>query len=212
MAKSKADWEAIEREYRAGILSVREIARRHGITEGPIRRKAKEKGWERDLTQKVKTRAQEKLSRSGEDAQDATGDATATRVDEERAVEENADRVVGVVTLHRRDIRTGRETVEMMLDELRAECKMPGLSEMAEQHIEESGASQREAQAIRKAVSLPGRAGVMRDLSQSMQRLINLERQAYSIDEDSGDEAGGLAEALSKARRRARQIEQDDDS
>jgi len=212
VAKSKADWEAIEREYRAGILSVREIARRHGITEGPIRRKAKEKGWERDLTQKVKTRAQEKLSRSGEDAQDATGDATATRVDEARAVEENADRVVGVVTLHRRDIRTGRETVEMMLDELRAECKMPGLSEMAEQHIEESGASQREAQAIRKAVSLPGRAGVMRDLSQSMQRLINLERQAYSIDEDSGDEAGGLAEALSKARRRARQIEQDDDS
>jgi len=212
VAKSKADWEAIEREYRAGILSVREIARRHGITEGPIRRKAKEKGWERDLTQKVKTRAQEKLSRSGEDAQDATGDATATRVDEARAVEENADRVVGVVTLHRRDIRTGRETVEMMLDELRAECKMPGLSEMAEQHIEESSASQREAQAIRKAVSLPGRAGVMRDLSQSMQRLINLERQAYSIDEDSGDEAGGLAEALSKARRRARQIEQDDDS
>ena len=185
---SKADWEAIEREYRAGILSVREIARRHEITEGPIRRKAKQKGWERDLTEKVKTRAQEKLSRASEDAggaQDAGKDAATTREQEERAVEENAERVAGVVNLHRRDIRDGREIVEMMLGELRHECEAPGLQELAEQHIDEEGASQQRAQAIRKAVSLPGRAQTMRDLSQSMQRLVSLERQAFSLD-DSG--------------------------
>ena len=34
------DWEAIEREFRAGQLSLREIGRRFGLTEGAIRKRA----------------------------------------------------------------------------------------------------------------------------------------------------------------------------
>lgn len=47
------DWEAIEREYRAGSLSVREIARTHEITHRAILKRAESEGWERDLTEKV---------------------------------------------------------------------------------------------------------------------------------------------------------------
>lgn len=41
------DWAGIERDYRDGRMSVREIARWYQVTEGAIRKKAKKEGWER---------------------------------------------------------------------------------------------------------------------------------------------------------------------
>lgn len=204
-ARAKVDWESIERDYRAGILSIREIARQHGVTEGPIRRKANQQGWQRDLTKRVKARAQEKLSSATDagDARDAEKDAPPTREQEERAVEENAERVTSVVQTHRQDVRRGRELVETMFGELMRACEMPNLSGAAEQHIQDEGLSPNQATAVRKAVSLPGRAGTMRDLTQSIQRLISLERQAYKLDnDDDGSDDGGLASRLEAAQQR----------
>lgn len=46
--KSKAiDWKAIERDYRAGVMSVREIAKWYGLSDTAIHKKAKADGWER---------------------------------------------------------------------------------------------------------------------------------------------------------------------
>ncbi|MEI7075050.1 terminase small subunit [Pectobacterium versatile] len=39
------DWEAIERKYREGALSIRALAREHGISDAAIRKKAKLQGW-----------------------------------------------------------------------------------------------------------------------------------------------------------------------
>lgn len=44
-AKTTADWELIEKHYRAGIMSLREIAKEGGVTEGAIRKRAKRDGW-----------------------------------------------------------------------------------------------------------------------------------------------------------------------
>ncbi len=54
---AKPDWEAIETAYRAGVMSLREIASQHGISEGAIRKRAKRDDWSRDLNAKVKERA-----------------------------------------------------------------------------------------------------------------------------------------------------------
>jgi hypothetical protein len=35
------DWEAIESAYRAGVLSLRDIGDKYGVTEGAIRKRAK---------------------------------------------------------------------------------------------------------------------------------------------------------------------------
>jgi predicted DNA-binding protein YlxM (UPF0122 family) len=53
-ADDPKDWEAIEREYRAGQLSVREIARQYAVSEGAIRKRAKAEGWERALADVVR--------------------------------------------------------------------------------------------------------------------------------------------------------------
>jgi hypothetical protein len=41
------DWEQIETDFTAGVESVRGLARRHGISEVSIRRRAKKYGWVR---------------------------------------------------------------------------------------------------------------------------------------------------------------------
>jgi hypothetical protein len=48
------NWEAVEREYRAGQVSVRGIARTSAVTEGAIRRRAKAEGWTRALAERVR--------------------------------------------------------------------------------------------------------------------------------------------------------------
>ncbi len=50
----KPDWEAIETAYRAGVMSLREIASQHGISEDAIRKRAKRDDWSCDLNTKVK--------------------------------------------------------------------------------------------------------------------------------------------------------------
>nr|WP_276612982.1 hypothetical protein [Klebsiella michiganensis] len=62
------DWEAIESAYRAGVLSLRDIGDKYGVTEGAIRKRAKKLGWVRNSgtqvrkngTQKNKARTSEK--------------------------------------------------------------------------------------------------------------------------------------------------------
>jgi hypothetical protein len=41
------DWEAIESAYRAGVLSLRDIGDKYGVTEGAIRKRAKKFEWVR---------------------------------------------------------------------------------------------------------------------------------------------------------------------
>lgn len=48
MSKPAIDWEAVERDYRAGILSVREIGAKCGCTHTAINKRAKRYGWERE--------------------------------------------------------------------------------------------------------------------------------------------------------------------
>jgi len=57
------DWERIEADYRAGLLSVREIAAEHGITHGAINKRAKRDSWTRDLGAKIKAKADALVSK-----------------------------------------------------------------------------------------------------------------------------------------------------
>lgn len=54
--KPSTDWESIEKEYRLGQLSIKEIARQHGITHPAILKKAKAKGWVRDKTEELQSK------------------------------------------------------------------------------------------------------------------------------------------------------------
>ena len=63
MADKTPDWEAIHAEYRAGQLSNVLLGKKHGISEGAIRKRAKAEGWQKDLAGAVRERVREKLVR-----------------------------------------------------------------------------------------------------------------------------------------------------
>lgn len=57
-AKRVIDWEAIEREYRVGVRSMADIAGEFGVTAAAICKKAKREEWDRDLSARIRAKAE----------------------------------------------------------------------------------------------------------------------------------------------------------
>jgi Winged helix-turn-helix DNA-binding len=49
------DWARAELLYRQGDISIREIARREGVSEGAVRKRAKAQGWQRETASPVRS-------------------------------------------------------------------------------------------------------------------------------------------------------------
>jgi hypothetical protein len=174
---NSTDWEAVEREYRAGQLSVSEIGRQHGVSHTAINKRAKKEGWLRDLSKKVRQTVSARL---------VSAEVSATNARE--AVELAAARGVEVVRQHRRDIARGRDLTLRLLDELDGTTAYVG--EIEAMIVDETAGdrSTQRRNAMLKAVSLPSRAGVIKDLSAAAKNWITLERQAFNLDEGIGDD------------------------
>jgi hypothetical protein len=164
MAKNEVDWEAIEAEYRAGQLSIREIAKRHSVTDTAIRKRAKADGWERKLADQVRDAVREKLvrtdgSQSGSHPQRAT---------DKEIVERAALRGFDVVTSHRRDLEQ-LHGLKRILAERLSTYLQGGTPDGPFMGDKES----------------PG--DLIEKLSRVTSRLIPLERQAHNLDAESDD-------------------------
>ncbi|WP_031524663.1 hypothetical protein [Siccibacter colletis] len=184
---AKPDWEAIESAYRAGLLSIREIASQHGITHGAINKRAKRDGWERDLKAKIKAKADALVSKR--EVSRAVSAETATN--ERILIEANAEVIATVRMEHRGDIRRARNIASSLFGELEAQCADLGaLDELGELMLRPDDKGQDRLNEIyQKVISMPGRVKSMKDLSDTLKTLIGLERQAYDIDGPAGDDA-----------------------
>lgn len=115
---AKPDWEAIETAYRAGVMSLREIASQHGISEGAIRKRAKRDDWSRDLNARIQQKADD-LVRKQEVRKTVR---TKTELTERVLIEATAEVIASVRMEHRGDIRRARELTNTLFDELGAQC------------------------------------------------------------------------------------------
>lgn len=52
--KARIDWEAVERDYRTGKFTLRELEAKHTVSYAQISRKSKELGWSKDLREVIK--------------------------------------------------------------------------------------------------------------------------------------------------------------
>lgn len=173
MADKQPDWEAIERAYRAGSLSLRGIADKYDTNEGTIRSRAKKHGWQRDLTEQVRTATKGKLSREAS----RTGVTHHADVrDDAEIVEEAATEAASVVLAHRTDLAQWRSIANKLGDAL-------------------SGMDVNEANLSDFSRAL--NAGVDAQL-----KVIKGERQAYNLDTDEGsktvNDLSDLMDELSK--------------
>ena len=108
-AKTTTDWEAIETAFRNTQESPRQLAERFGAQHTAISKRAKEHGWTRDVSGKVRQRAAERLLLS---------DATPAPEKLEQAVEAAAECMADVVVAHRKQISTARGIVNRLLNEI----------------------------------------------------------------------------------------------
>ena len=179
------DWEVIEKDYRAGVLSIREIAKVYGCTDGAIRKKAKVCGWERDLSQKVAEKVRTDLVRT----EVRTGVRTLDKITEKEIVEQAAATQVQIVRSHRRSITKASSAVNKLLDQLAESSEdIDGIEGEIERTTAEDANPSRKNQML-KAVSLQSRSSVALSLSTTLKNLIILERQAFNIADKTEDEA-----------------------
>ena len=188
------DWDGIESEYRAGVASIREIARKHDISDAAIRKRAKAGGWERDLSEQVQERVRSKLVRAEVRNAHARTDA--------EIIEAAAETAVQVVQIHRRDVRHGRLICARLFDELQDTTdNRDVIAESIDSETQDDLSPTRRNQMM-KAISLPTRARAMLDLSAAMKNLVAVERQAFSLDDkEKKDDSRRVVVNISKVRR-----------
>ena len=178
-ANLSPDWERIEADYRAGVLSLREIAGPNGVTEGAVRKRAKRDAWERDLAAKIQARA-ESLVRKAAVRSSVRNDRAAS---DREVVEANAERIAQVRGEHRSDIGRARALTVALLVELEGQTdNLPALGELGDLLRSPNASGTGKLNDLYQAViSLPERTKTVKALSEALKNIVGLEREAYNI-------------------------------
>jgi hypothetical protein len=177
--RKQVDWESVERDYSAGLLSLRELADKYGVAESYIRKKANQKDWSRDLSAKIQSKA-EKLVRSEVVRSEVR---TEKAITEKEIIEANAQAIVNIKLAHRGDIRKSKRIVNSLFDELELTTDNRELFEqLGELLRQESESGQDKLNDIyKKVISMPQRIDGVKKLTDALKTMIGLEREAYDI-------------------------------
>ncbi|GAB2799047.1 hypothetical protein GCM10027040_27580 [Halomonas shantousis] len=177
---ARFDWEAIEAEYRTGRFSLRQLADRHGPSEAAIRKKIKAQGWKKDLTQKVRERTREKITREAlpPEAREALSD------DDEAIVEHAANENSAVVHGHRKLLGRWRGIADRYAEQLEAQLATGKIDVQLK-----SG----DVAEIDVPLDYVGKA--MANGTAALEKVVKLERQSYGLDLE-GDKQASHEDAL----------------
>lgn len=184
--KAAPDWERIEADYRAGLLSVREIAAAHQISHTYINTRAKKFGWVRDLSKRIQDKAEALVST----ATVSSGVSTETALSDKAIVEANAEVIAGIRLAHRKDISRSRSLAMALLGELEVQTGNLELFEQLGEMLRnpDDKGIDRLNDLYQKVISTPGRIDGMKKLAETLKNLIGLEREAYGL--KTGEDGG----------------------
>lgn len=112
--KKPVDWERIELDYRAGILTLRELSEKSGVSHVSIHKRAKRDGWTRDLAAKIQAKAEELVNRA---EANRLGNKEAA-VNERQVIDAGAEAILTIKMGHRTRARKHTEIVDSLLSEL----------------------------------------------------------------------------------------------
>lgn len=179
-------WNLIEPHYRAGIRSKKAIAAEFGVSRTAIDKHAKKHGWTRDLRPAIQQQSDRQV------AQVAVAPQVAPfkRVTDEDIVDAGAEQLTLIRLSHRNDIAHAREAGRRLMADF---LEMSG-SQAAELAAKLEGVlldpDEPALNALREATALmasvPARAKVFKDIIDSLQRLVAMERDAYGLNTEEG--------------------------
>jgi len=171
------DWEAVERDYRLGLHSLRELSARHGPSEGAIRKKAKAEGWSKDLSAQIRQRVREKACRAAAPEDKAASDA--------EIVETAADACTEIIRGHQRLLMQAKTLAETLMDRLGEQLEKGTMTVQLK-----SG----ETDEVDVPLDYAGKT--LGNATMALERVVRLERQAYGLDEAGKEQSGKSLDEL----------------
>lgn len=172
------DWEAVERDYRAGAYSLRELEAKHGVGYAQISKRAKKQGWLKDLRKAIRAATDAAIVK--ETVAQAQQDTTLSVL----AVAE-ANKII--IFKHREDIEATRVVARDLLEEVRNARLLAEEQEMIASFLAgESATPAQEAQirqTVRKALDFGNRVSSVKLLADTIAKLQDCERRSYNLDD-----------------------------
>jgi hypothetical protein len=194
------DWVSVELEYRAGLMTLRDIGARYGVSDVGIIKRARQYGWTRSLQAKIEQERENRLNVVMAQVKQAEG-AVISYPLERQTIEINAQMQADIILSHRRDINSLRLTVAEMATDL---------GDLGDRRIKLFVDSIRAgslkagdevkvlAGALEAAIALPQRSSIAVKLVTALSTLVDKERQAFGIDkgETSARSLGEVLDSL----------------
>ena len=184
------DWAGLELQYRAGVKPLRLIGKQFGCSHAAITKRAKRDGWQRDLKAKVHARADELVAKAVVSKQVSA----AIKAGEDLTVEASAQAEVSIRLKHRADIARARRLAMRLMVELEAVTETPDLFGMVYDAL--ACPDEPAIEALREmatlVASLPARVKVMKDLADTLHKLIGAEREAFGLNSEAGTDGRPL--------------------
>jgi len=179
---ARHDWEAIERDFRTGKFSVRELEAKHGAGYSDISKRAKRDGWTKDLAAAVRQATSAALIQ--EITTQATTGAQQTTTDVVLAAAEVHKQVV---LGHRSDLGRLKQQAARLLDELVMtkdhESTLEEAADVLGKNSDDPKADNKLRAALDRAMSLPSRVKAFKDVTDAVDKIHSGERRAFGLDE-----------------------------
>jgi hypothetical protein len=178
------DWVFVEEKYRAGIMTMKEIAQRAGCSVQAIQKHANTRCWTRDLSKRIELKRQEKLERMVVEME--AKEMGRRPISDEKIVEANAAAGAEIVMKHRRELDKIKKTIVSLTQELNtlSNKELRDALEMLKESRVKKGEVYNSVlnKAFDAAMNLPGRSATARQLTVAIGSLIDKEREAFGID------------------------------
>lgn len=166
--RKQVDWESVERDYSAGLLSLREIAEKYGVSKSLVERKKNSENWARDLTAKIQSKADSIIASSGVDSKGVDSGVDNKKTSEKEVIEANAQAIVSIKLKHRTSIGRLNGIVDSLFEEIEDLNKLKNLD------------------------NLPVRVDMTKKLMDTLKTSIDKERQAFDIQDKTTPVDGAI--------------------
>ena len=166
--KLKADWDAVERDYRTGSFTLRELSDKYGIRHQTISDRAKRHNWTKDLSLAIKQ---------------ATNDALASQLvanNAARTGQNLANTVLAIAEINKQVILSHRNKLTDLADAI----------DFARNTVFRVGEN---IQDIKEAAVL---VQAINGLATSTKTLIDKERESFKLDENTEAKSSAVSELL----------------
>lgn len=189
--KKPVDWEIVEKDYRAGLKSLRQLADEHGVSHVTIAKRAKKYGWEKNLEEKIQTTAKNKIARTVVNKQGNNEVNSKAQLSDAQVVNAYADVVASVDMIQREDLKLAIDNSRSQLRELVALGDPQFHDKLVElgETFDESGPTanggwktDKNNELYQYIISLAGRVKMSKEIAAAHGVYIPMQRKVFGLD------------------------------